>query len=308
LPGQSATVFSNGRGRYFVGNTAGRQLLVYDSTGRLSAAVGAQGLRPGEFGSVDGVATDAQDSIFVLDNSRRRIVVLTSALAHARDISLPFRVDEFFLLRDGRILTLRVPSADGDPLTVHRSTGEVIRSFGAPVGADGLPCSDCGVPVAAVAPTGYRIWLAWSSRYRVEEWDLSGRRIAVLSHPTRSFSARPPGSALAGFAAAGAIAEDRYSGTVTDSIQIGIRRMILTADGSLWVGYNFLDAQAGLVNVVDVLDPVRARLVKSIIGGRIDNVLSEGVRAVHRSDEFGFPEVRLERFQLDRRRELLPPP
>jgi hypothetical protein len=50
------------------------------------------------------------------------------------------------------------------------------------------------------------------------------------------------------------------------------------------------------------MDPVRARLVKSFVGNSIGTVLHEGIRAAYRTDEFGFPEVRLERYQIDRRR------
>ena len=300
LPAEKARVYSNGRGRYYAANSTGTQLLVFDATGALLAAVkGASGGtsaattsaprgRQEQFGSVDMVLADPQDSLFVLDNEQRRIFVFDTALTFARQVALPWRIDSFLILRDGRIVTVRTPRADGDPVSVHRATGEIIRSFGAPLNPDATPCTDCGTPHIALAPSGYRLWLAWSNRYRLEEWDLSGRRMGVLENPTRSF------------ANSSAILIPAAANDPTPAP--GINRLMLTTDGNMWVGYTLIDPQAGPVSMTDVLDPVRARLVKSFVGLTLRDVVSEGIRAAYRVDEYGLPEVRLERFQIDRRR------
>jgi hypothetical protein len=203
-------------------------------------------------------------------------------------------VTDFLLLRDGRIMTVRTPRVGDDPVSIHTSSGEIIRTFGAAAEPDGTPCNDCGGTLIALAPSGYRVWLARGGRYQLEEWDLTGRRVALLVNPRRSFTNQPSNSTFPG-AAIGAAAPD-------SSTAPGMKNILVTGDGSLWVGFIAVDSLAGLVNVVDVLDPVRSRLVKSFVGHSIGTVLHEGIRAAYRTDEFGFPEVRLERYQIDRRR------
>jgi hypothetical protein len=250
-------------------------LLAYDSVGALWNVVGARGQQPGEFGSIDKVVVSAGDSVFVLDNTRRRIVVLDPALAFARSIPMLSRVTDFLLLRDGRIVVVRSVAAELDPLTLLTAGGELIRSFGAARLPDGSPCLDCGDATIVLAPSGYRLWLAWSRRYQLEEWDLTGRRTAVLINPARTFG---------------------------DASGAGIGRLFFSGDGSLWLGHTTVDSLAGAVHVTDVLDPVRARLVRSLVGMNLRDVVFEGIRAAHRVDENGFAEIRLERYQLDRRR------
>ncbi len=285
---------SGGAARYFVQSSEPGQLLMFDSTGTQSTAIGLQGKQPGEFQTTDAVAFDAQDSVYVLDNELRRVSVFSPTLQFVRLFPLPWAVDAFWILRDGRLLTVRTPSGYGDPIAILSPRGDVIRSFGAPLSSDGLSCVDCGVPVVTLAPTGYRLWLAWSNRYQLEEWDLGGRRTAVLQKSSVSFGVTPPGNLRLGNADQMRDAQGARSP--------GLRKLVAAADGELWVAYSARDSLGGTVNMVDVLDPVRGRLVKTLVGASLDAVVSSGIRAMRRVNEFGFNELFLEHYELDHRR------
>jgi hypothetical protein len=77
----------------------------------------------------------------------------------------------------------------------------------------------------------------------------------------------------------------------------------MAADGSLWIGYTALDQRRQPVEAVDILDPVRARLVKSIEGFSMLDLVNENTRVIRRADVYGLPEVIVERIELDRRRD-----
>jgi hypothetical protein len=307
-PRDGAQVFAGARAgsagitasRFFVQASTLGQLLVYDSTGAQSGVLGTPGggRQQGEFQSTDAVALDAQDTLYVLDNELRRVTVFSPSLQFVRLFELPWRVDAFWVLRDGRLLTVRTPDGYGDPITIHSARGEVIRSFGAPQTREGVTCIDCGVPVVTLAPSGYRLWLAWSNRYQLEEWDLGGRRIALLEKPIT----RGAGSLAAANPRRFDNLDPLRSANSVSQTGPGVRRIVAGADGMLWVAYMVLDAQGRLSGLVDILDPVRGRLVKTLTAANLDAVVADGIRSVRRVNEFGFFELTLERYELDHSR------
>ena len=77
------------------------ELLAYDSTGAQVKVLGIPGggSGAGEFMSIDAVAVDAQDTLYIVDNQLRRVSIFTPSLDYVRHFSLPWPVEDFALRR-----------------------------------------------------------------------------------------------------------------------------------------------------------------------------------------------------------------
>jgi hypothetical protein len=296
LPPPHAAVFQGRDGGYLVQSAEPWRLIRYDSTGSLIATLGAMGQGRGAFQSIDLARLGAQgDTLYLLDNDLRRITVLSPANDFTRSIPLPWGLEQFWVLRDGRLLTLHTPRRGEDPVSIHTATGEIVRTFGGGALQERQSCFACAVPTATLAPSGYRIWLAWSDRYLIEEWDLSGRRISAIENRAVDFAGgerRTPG----------ADADPGASGSQLSMPPPGLNQLRAMNDGSLWVSYTINTPLRGPLQMLDVIDPVRATLIKSFPDASLHGVISGNLRSRSRVGELGFTEIELFHFELDRSR------
>jgi hypothetical protein len=90
-------------GRIVIGNNGTREIRYYDAAGTHLLDVGGRGGGPGEFGRLDWVGKLPGDSVFVYDQTLRRITVFDPAGDHIRDISLQQRDTRFFPVVRGRL-------------------------------------------------------------------------------------------------------------------------------------------------------------------------------------------------------------
>lgn len=78
----------NSRGEYFAPASAGFQVAVYDSLGRLTRAIGKRGPGPGEFRTISDIRVGTGDSLLVAD-SRNNLQLFTADLRYGRTIRIP---------------------------------------------------------------------------------------------------------------------------------------------------------------------------------------------------------------------------
>ncbi len=151
------------------GLVGGGQLAVYHGSGPRVRTIGRAGKGPGEFGRDLMVQVGPGDTIVVVDNSNRRLAMLTPAGDFIRSFPLPGRIHAFARLPDGDFLLHVRPTgapSDRHPLFVlYSAVGHPGGGFGHSERRD--PGSDQWI-VAPARPDGF--WTASMWQYRLHRY------------------------------------------------------------------------------------------------------------------------------------------
>jgi len=279
------------RGRYFSAPHPGHQVVVYDSLGRYSTAVGRRGQGPGEFTSANRVSTGPDGLLYVFE-ANRQVTVLGPGLTFRRRTALPRITAEVQPRGGGRlILAYSSPPLDTsrrrptigpsgavtvgpprrsrpeDPVLVVDSEMRTLRTFGRTPSDTGLTCQLCTSRVIGGSPDPATVWLGRTNQYQIEKWDTAGRHLLTLRRgvdwyptwgvdPTQPIAERGP--------VLGAIEEDAERRLWVFFI-VPDPAMSQTASIGGRVGISALVAQTqGLLDtVVEVIDPSSGRLLAS---------------------------------------------
>ncbi|HEU0052773.1 MAG TPA: hypothetical protein VFQ39_06335 [Longimicrobium sp.] len=185
-----ATVVRDGRGRYFAGpNDVDGRINVYEASGRFLRTLGRPGAGPGEFQRISSLAVSPGDSLFVFDVGNVRLTAFTPELRLARTVTVPGEVHHALPRPDGGVIVqTHLASHDLAGFTVHRldPAGRFLRSFGEVRG--GYRPGDWTIGLRPLAPgAGGTLWLAYGTRYEIEQWSLDGGLRRTLSREARWF-------------------------------------------------------------------------------------------------------------------------
>jgi hypothetical protein len=71
-------IVEDGQGNIYIADAANYRLQKFDKDGKFLASLGRKGQGPGEFSSLRSLNVDSEDRLYVLDDTRRRILVLAS--------------------------------------------------------------------------------------------------------------------------------------------------------------------------------------------------------------------------------------
>lgn len=177
---------TDGAAQFFVAPMEGEgEVLVYSSDGTFERTLGGTGQGPGQFSrNIVRVAVGAQDSLYVVDRSLRRLTVFSPELTYVRTESLPFLPPmDVWVLPDHRFLVqgwrqsqrraeeqqgFHVYSTDRDLLLSVGKTwrGTVPRSY---------------TPQVADVMADNSVWTAMRRQYRLSRWSLeTGTRLMTL--------------------------------------------------------------------------------------------------------------------------------
>jgi hypothetical protein len=178
------TIDRDSKGRYYVAPTMDKaRVAVYDASGRFLRLIGRQGQGPGEFEYISTLVVDRADSLHLFDGWLRRHTVITPNHTVRRTSSIPGQAEQAVLLPNGILVTQSVTrSRDGVGLPVHVITpdGRLLRSVGTT--ERDLPRNVSAPLYRRLAPASdSSVWSARLERYEIEEWDVQGRRLVVLT-------------------------------------------------------------------------------------------------------------------------------
>jgi hypothetical protein len=312
-PDTWAELAHDSRGRYYVAPTVGgAQIAVYDSLGRFMRTIGQRGDGPGEFQRIQSITVGMHDTLFVLDFLSRRLTVLSPGYHAVRTMSMAKTGYHLTILRDGRMLVGYLsafpgPSA-GEPIHLLSASGAFVRSFGVVSPDFDRERFSSNARTFAVARSGDGVWVAPSSRYELELWDLDG-------HPQRSVSRSvdwfPPWTDL----------HHQPINIVKPRTALGAIRQ--DAEGRLWVflsvadknwrrgheashmGENGTPVYSGvekdryLDTMVEVIDPRRGRLVASVrMPVVVEGLVGDDLAYSWRSDSLGYDHIDIWRLRL----------
>ena len=133
--GANPLVVADARGRYWVTYpTSGGALIVFDSSGRLLRQVGRGGAGPGEFRFI-GAMAPSRRGVEIIDNAQLRWSTYDFNLEFRGSRPSPAQARSVAASTDGRAIfgaIVQTPEAIGHPLHLVDSSGNLVRSFGAP--------------------------------------------------------------------------------------------------------------------------------------------------------------------------------
>lgn len=167
----------NSRGDFIVGPTRdGRRLLVYRRATKAPELIDGSEVAGGPFRTIETIALDASDSLFVFDAGQTTAAVFGPDFRYVRQMRLPGRVHEGAVLPDGHIVLhaiIRTASLFGLALHVVTKDGQLIRSFDEEVRA--VRPSDFRPLYRLVTVSGNSILsIARYGECRITTWGLDG--------------------------------------------------------------------------------------------------------------------------------------
>ena len=178
--GEPLTLARMSDGRILLNTMAGEpSLAVFDSTGAFIRRIGRRGGGPGEFMTIGRFRVTGKDTLRIFDIAAGRMTVLTSsfALVETRPVDVMLTGD-LEMLADGRIVTAQITES-GLPLNIVGKDGKVERSFGAE--NPKFRREDAHLMWRWIAPArNGGVWAAPVTRYVLELWTFSGRKIREL--------------------------------------------------------------------------------------------------------------------------------
>jgi hypothetical protein len=175
-------------GRLLVVDQLGKDLVLFDSTGKLIARVGRAGEGPGEFQWPLWIGRCAGDSGFVWDSRLSRMTVVTSEGVPTRQFGFFRRPAIVSCFPRGRFALLLSP--DQMPMVDPRGHSPPMQSHLIIASATGDSVLDLGlVQIGETRPLGLRTRLAAADRFYlgtgdsayVDRYDPAGRKTATLS-------------------------------------------------------------------------------------------------------------------------------
>lgn len=183
------------RGNFYVTQSYGTAIKVFDQSGNFVKTIGRKGGGPGEFRGVAKVHITRGDSIHVYDANLSRHSIFGPDFKLVR--SVQWEISPGFIqgvtLPDGRALVnldIRTPDLIGLPLHLIAANGRVLRSFGSATGAFRPDIPE--VSSRAIAPAGPdEVWVAHRQRYLLELIDVNTG--ATIRSIERKVSWFPPG-------------------------------------------------------------------------------------------------------------------
>lgn len=195
---ETPRVAVDSRNRYWV--ITGTELpMVFDSSGRFLASVGAKGSGPGEFQRVlDAVSVG--DSMVLFDSGLKRATVVGPDLRSVRTIPAPDIARTNLVVEwPGNVwqnIQITRPPYAGIPL--HRfsyatSPAQLLSSFGPDPAATGAEVGRPHFMMLSVA-SGERVWAADTRRYRLTLWTKEGAKLKTFERQPAWFPAPVFGS------------------------------------------------------------------------------------------------------------------
>lgn len=173
----------DGRGRYYVVETYGTEIKVFNSAGMYLQSIGREGGGPGEFMGISAISISPGDILHIFDWSNMRRSVFGPNYRFVRSVRLEIQPSlGVHRLADGRFIlaaSIRTPERIGSPLHLLNGRGRVIRSFGSQSGIFRPDIPYMGRRAIGAAP-GDRVWSGYRNRYALELWDASGQLIRTL--------------------------------------------------------------------------------------------------------------------------------
>jgi hypothetical protein len=167
---------------YLVATQFTGQVAVFDEVGRIRRILGRAGEGPGEFRFVRSVAA-IDTTLFVLDIGNHRVQRFSLPAETLRgQTTLPVRPNYMAVLESGTFIVnafLYDPEVVGQLYHVVDSSGRVVGSFG----YDGeiVRADQQFTRLRSLAPRSRdSFWAANMTRYRLEAWNVDGRRIRTL--------------------------------------------------------------------------------------------------------------------------------
>jgi hypothetical protein len=297
------------RGRYFVTNVGGTDVIVFDSTGQYITRLGRRGGGPGEFESI--VAIDVvNDTVYVFDGRHSRLSLFGPDLRFARSVALDLKpTTRALVLPDGRLIvnaSVRTSAAVGQPLHLMEA-GKLIRSFGSETGVFRMDVPGL-LDRSIVAAGASNVWSAHQRAYLVDLLDVSTGTLLMQFARTASWFPSGERPRIKGGSFVDEPPPPRLASIATD------------AAGLLWLGFSVADvrwrqavketepghvaiADPGryLDAIVEVIDPQSGTLVAT---ERFDNppglIIGPGLRARTVLTPDGTPIIKVFRVTLHR--------
>jgi hypothetical protein len=179
------------RGRFFSTTPQRDEVLVYGSAGRFLRLFGRRGQGPGEIHRISDITIGPGDSIWIF-HSDRTFLVFDSAAHYARQGHLPGSANTARPLPSGELLyasSIATERSAGLPVHVTRADGTLARSFDVGRAVLDPRCHECQRRVVALGDSG-TVWVAWTNRYRLERWSITGRLLQVFDRSMPDFPPR----------------------------------------------------------------------------------------------------------------------
>lgn len=181
--GGSQSMAVDSRGRYYLYHANRTDLVsVFGPDGHLMKLLGNPGESTGRYSNIVNVHVSPGDTIHVFDGDTRRQTVLTPDYHAFRTIPIPGSPLDVVQLVGNRLVInsmIRTPDHVGFPLHLLDSNGTILQSFGID---DETYRGD--VPLLlfrSITNAGdSAIWSMHRTSYRIELWDLEGRRLRRL--------------------------------------------------------------------------------------------------------------------------------
>lgn len=270
-----ATAARDSRGRYFVVESYGVRVKVFDSTGAFLTTLGRRGQGPGEFRGIGRLDVLPGDTLLVFDQSNSTVSRFLPDLTFIESIRLeiPPYVD-VVSLDEGRMVLaspVRTPDRIGLPLHLLDRDGTVVRSFGSVHGEfrPDIPFAD----ERLIGPgTKTAVWSAYRNQYVIELWDVSARPLREVRRNVEWFPSmfRPHRTAM-------------HRRTTPEMPEPRLQAIRQDAAGHLWVlilvpdenwrqsvaqhegdlHARVSDLNAYFDSVIEVLDPMMGRVIQS---------------------------------------------
>ena len=182
LESEYSLVRRDSRGIYYVWASGAPYFWVFDGQGKIMRRVGQRGQGPGEFRSISGILIGSGDSLYVLDESQRRLSVFSPRYELVRTVQLGFEAGFRSVFVGEEILVnsmIRTPELIGYPLHLMNSLGRLTRSFGSTTGVYRPDLRDA-LEVRELTADAGAVWSAWINQYVIERWDTVGNLTRVL--------------------------------------------------------------------------------------------------------------------------------
>jgi hypothetical protein len=273
--GMPPLLFSDSKGRIYVGRSEKPHVTVFDAKGKYRASFGREGGGPGEYSPIITGMAGRGDTIHIFEWIMRRHTVLSGA-SHRFMRAGEWPMSQFppVMLPSGRFMMLTEDSLSG---AAHRPrpqalgvvdglTGKLSRVFGYESSGE----RDRSRSVPLCASLDGTVWSPFALAYRLEEWDERGHRRRLLTRSPEWFHPRDvadPGSIGASFASC----EVDRAGRIWILVHVpreGITRVAPRLESDLRTrSEGMVDSRVRsdslFDSVVEVIDPVRNRLIAS---------------------------------------------
>lgn len=299
-------------GRYWVAHPDGAmggasRIWIFDSAGVFVRTIGRRGEGPGEYGAITRIRFRRGDTVEIYSGDPRRRTVLGPDRSVVSTNPVPLNFMRSVFLPDGRAMLvdhMATPDRAGYPLQLVEPSGEVVRSLGA-VEPEYDPREPMRLSrVVAAGPDGGSVWTVGRGDYRIELWDTTGTRRAVLQRDADWFEPYVLGTPL------------EPDGPPPPP-QVSL--MTRDAEGRLWIAVlvaaddwraGFSRAENGRYEpqiaqiydtILEVVEPSTGRLLASrrFTDHSFSVFLDGSLIVSYEEDEAGYPFLDVWRFSLD---------